>query len=113
MSRVPLVDIDPFLNGTPADRDAVARRVDAACRDSGFLMVSGHGVDAELLTRYEQHLSAFFALPLEEKQRIGVTRDSNRGWRGRDATALVAFARRLHAARPHGAVHDRPQRHPR
>lgn len=89
MSRVPLVDIDPFLNGSDADRDAVARRVDAACRDSGFLMVTGHGVPVELMARYEKHLTDFFALPLEEKQRIGVTRDSNRGYRGRDATALA------------------------
>ena len=89
MSRVPPVDISPFLNGTQADRDAVARRIDEACRDSGFLMVTGHGVSPELMAQYEQHLTAFFALPLDEKQRIGVTRDSNRGYRGRDATALA------------------------
>lgn len=89
MSRVPLVDIDPFLNGTPAERAAVARQVDAACRDSGFLMVAGHGIAPSLLARYERHLADFFALPLEEKQRNSVTRDSNRGYRGRDATALA------------------------
>jgi len=89
MSRVPLVDISPFLHGTPQARDAVARQVDDACRDSGFLMVAGHGVDAALMQRYERMLRAFFALPVEEKQRIGVTRDSNRGFRGRDATALA------------------------
>ena len=60
MSRVPLVDIDPFLHGTPADRDAVAQRVDAACRDSGFLMVAGHGVAPGLMARYEQHLAQVF-----------------------------------------------------
>ncbi|MDB5820191.1 MAG: 2OG-Fe(II) oxygenase, partial [Rhizobacter sp.] len=89
MSRVPLVDIAPFLHGTLAERDAVAASVDAACRDSGFLMVAGHGVPPELMGRYEAHLTAFFALPLEIKQAIGVTRDSNRGYRGRDATALA------------------------
>lgn len=89
MSRVPLVDISPFLCGTETERDAVARAVDAACRDSGFLMVAGHGVDAALMHRYEQQLRAFFDLPVDVKQRIGVTRDSNRGYRGRNATALA------------------------
>lgn len=89
MSRVPLVDIAPFLSGTESERDEVARQVDAACRDSGFLMVAGHGVDATLMRDYEGRLREFFARPVDEKQRIGVTRDSNRGYRGRDATALA------------------------
>jgi isopenicillin N synthase-like dioxygenase len=89
MSRIPLVDIAPFLNGKAAERNDVARRVDAACRDSGFLMVAGHGIAPALLASYEQHLTAFFALPMEDKRRISVTRDSNRGYRGRDATALA------------------------
>ncbi len=89
MSRIPLVDIAPFLHGTPAGRADVARQVDAACRDSGFLMVTGHGIAPSLLADYERHLSDFFALPIDDKRRIGVTRDSNRGYRGRDATALA------------------------
>jgi isopenicillin N synthase-like dioxygenase len=89
MSRVPLVNIEPFLKGGSTDREQVAALVDAACQDSGFLMVAGHGVPTGLMQAYTDHLTAFFAAPLADKQRIGVTRDSNRGYRGKDATALA------------------------
>ncbi len=67
---VPVIDIAPFRLGGAADKAAVAAAVDRACRDIGFLVIAGHGVDAALIERTRTVARDFFALPLAEKQRV-------------------------------------------
>jgi isopenicillin N synthase-like dioxygenase len=75
------VDLEPFRLGGPADRAAVAAAIDAACRDSGFLLVSGHGVPAALCDAVLDGFGAFFDLPQAEKRRFVVADESaNRGY---------------------------------
>ncbi|HZO44815.1 MAG TPA: 2-oxoglutarate and iron-dependent oxygenase domain-containing protein, partial [Xanthobacteraceae bacterium] len=64
---IPTVDLSPLRGGSAAEQRAVARQIDAACRDTGFFMVTGHGVPADLITRTRQRAIDFFALPVEEK----------------------------------------------
>ncbi|HEU4348903.1 MAG TPA: 2-oxoglutarate and iron-dependent oxygenase domain-containing protein [Actinoplanes sp.] len=59
----------------------VAGEIGAACRDSGFFYITGHGVPTSLLTRLESASRAFFALPVEAKQEIAMAR-GGRAWRG-------------------------------
>ena len=42
--QIPAIDLAPFLADDPAGRRMVADAVAAACRDVGFLVISGHGV---------------------------------------------------------------------
>ncbi|GAA4669003.1 isopenicillin N synthase family dioxygenase [Amycolatopsis dongchuanensis] len=77
MGSVPLIDLSPWFAGD--DRAGVAARVDAALRDSGFLLITGHGVPDELRARTREYSRAFFALPKEVKQRYAVT-VGGRGW---------------------------------
>src|SRR5262245_31475116 len=75
------LDLEPFRLGGPADRAAVAARLDEACRDSGFLLVTGHGVPVEVCDAVLDAFGAFFARPLDEKLRYVVTDDeANRGY---------------------------------
>ncbi len=67
---VPVIDIAPFRLGGAADQQAVAAAVDQACRDIGFLVIGGHGVNGALIERTRAVSREFFDLPLEEKQRI-------------------------------------------
>ncbi|MBB5869965.1 isopenicillin N synthase-like dioxygenase [Allocatelliglobosispora scoriae] len=53
----------------------------AACRESGFFYVSGHGVPDEVLKRVDQAAREFFALPEERKAEISMAR-GGRAWRG-------------------------------
>ncbi|MEC3976119.1 isopenicillin N synthase family dioxygenase [Amycolatopsis sp. H20-H5] len=76
---VPLVDLAPWFEGTPEGRAAVAAQVDLALRDSGFLLITGHGVPAELRARTRELSRGFFALPEEAKRRYAVT-VGGRGW---------------------------------
>jgi isopenicillin N synthase-like dioxygenase len=64
---VPVIDIGPYLAGTPAGKAAVAKAVDQACRDIGFLVITGHGVPSDLIARTERAAAGFFDLPLAQK----------------------------------------------
>ena len=46
---VPVIDISAYLDGS--DPDGVAAAVGAACRDIGFLVIGGHGVDPSIVER--------------------------------------------------------------
>jgi isopenicillin N synthase-like dioxygenase len=78
-SSVPLVDLSPWFTGTSEGRAEVAGQVDLALRESGFLLVTGHGVADELRHRTRELARRFFALPEDVKQRYAVT-VGGRGW---------------------------------
>jgi isopenicillin N synthase-like dioxygenase len=67
MLTVPVIDLTPYQNGT--GKMEVARAVDRACRDIGFLVIGGHGVPPDLVARTRDTGRAFFDLPLQQKQR--------------------------------------------
>lgn len=70
LMHVPVIDIAPFLTSDAGDRRALAQKVGQACRDIGFLIISGHGVDANLIARTDALSRAFFDLPLGAKMAV-------------------------------------------
>ncbi|MER6944963.1 2-oxoglutarate and iron-dependent oxygenase domain-containing protein [Nonomuraea sp. NPDC000554] len=80
MSELPVIDIAPLLTDGDAAH-ATADEIGAACRDSGFFYVTGHGVPPELLSRLDTASRTFFALPVEAKNEISMDR-GGRAWRG-------------------------------
>jgi isopenicillin N synthase-like dioxygenase len=66
MNAVPVIDLAPARGGR-ADRLAVARAIDAACREIGFFAVRGHGVPEALVHDLRGRAHEFFALPLADK----------------------------------------------
>ena len=46
MAAVPVIDISPYRGIDTAARQALAAEVDRTCREIGFMVISGHGVDA-------------------------------------------------------------------
>jgi isopenicillin N synthase-like dioxygenase len=79
-SHIPIIDVSGLVAGGPARR-SVAEALDAACRESGFFYVVGHGVDAALQGRLRALSREFFALDLEEKLKIRMAL-GGRAWRG-------------------------------
>ena len=65
--RIPAIDIAPFLAGT--GKTSVARQVAEACERIGFLVVSGHGIEAAVIERAFERSRAFFDMPRDEKDR--------------------------------------------
>jgi isopenicillin N synthase-like dioxygenase len=64
-THIPVIDIGPFLDGS--DPDSVVAAVDRVCRDIGFFVIVGHGVDLDLLHRTRELGLAFFRLPFDDK----------------------------------------------
>ena len=81
-TAVPVIDIAPFLAGEPAGQDVV-RAVAAACERVGFMVVTGHGVAADLIQRMYDVTERFFALPADCKARwASPTGNLYRGYAG-------------------------------
>ncbi|MCU1501494.1 MAG: Flavanone 3-dioxygenase [Ilumatobacteraceae bacterium] len=66
---IPVVDLAAARAGDAAARHAVAATIDAACRESGFLVVSGHGIDQSLIDEMHRVTVALFEQPDEWKDR--------------------------------------------
>ncbi|HYO54242.1 isopenicillin N synthase family dioxygenase [Archangium sp.] len=81
--HVPLIDVRALVepSSSVAARRAAAARIGAACRESGFFYVTGHGVDEGLQAHLEDLSRRFFALPLEDKMAIRMARGGP-AWRG-------------------------------
>ncbi|WPB86896.1 isopenicillin N synthase family dioxygenase [Sediminicoccus rosea] len=67
MSAVPVIDLSPIRGTDAAAITALGRKVDAACREIGFLIVEGHGVSPDLIAEVRRESHAFFDLPEAEK----------------------------------------------
>ncbi|NII94742.1 isopenicillin N synthase family dioxygenase [Microbacterium halimionae] len=79
--NVPLVDITPYVrDGSPEDRAEVARQIDAACREVGFIQITGHGIPDEVIAGLTDAVDEFFALGLEEKKTYRTPPSINRGY---------------------------------
>jgi isopenicillin N synthase-like dioxygenase len=71
-SFVPVIDIAPYLAGTPQGKLRVAAELDRACREVGFYIIVGHGVDERLIEQVETVSREFFDLPLDEKMKVHI-----------------------------------------
>src|SRR5258708_38101334 len=80
------MDLGPWLSGDPQARAQAAEQVDAALSRAGFLLVTGHGVSQETRAAVRAAARAFFALPVEVKQRYAVS-VGGRGWLAKGAEA--------------------------
>jgi isopenicillin N synthase-like dioxygenase len=81
MTALPVVDVSTLVGRAGPPESRVARDIEAACRDSGFFYVAGHGVPATLIERLDAASRAFFDLPLDDKLEIAMA-GGGRAWRG-------------------------------
>ena len=69
-SSVPIIDISGYFEGAMAEKRKIARQIDEACRNIGFLVITGHGVSSDLIERTQQVSRAFFDLPAARQQDV-------------------------------------------
>ncbi|MDA2893848.1 isopenicillin N synthase family oxygenase [Mycolicibacterium sp. BiH015] len=79
------VDLSCWRGGG-ADADAVSAEVDAGLQRAGFILVTGHGVDASLAHDVRAASREFFALPQHRKSAYSVPVGGH-GWIGPGAEA--------------------------
>ncbi|MEL6640387.1 MAG: 2-oxoglutarate and iron-dependent oxygenase domain-containing protein [Pseudomonadota bacterium] len=68
--KIPVVDIGPLLDGS--DPSKVAKDINWALSNVGFMYVKNHSVDAQLVSDAFAQTRAFFDLPLEEKMKLHI-----------------------------------------
>ena len=83
--HVPVIDISAYTGAYTGDsgegeRDAVARQVDDAARDVGFIQLTGHGIATDTWDGLADALDAFFLRDLETKKRVVTPPEVNRGY---------------------------------
>lgn len=70
-TSLPVIDVSPLRRGE--DASDAARQLDEACRDLGFFVVEGHGIDPALRKRMFGAAADFFAQPDEVKQQAAIS----------------------------------------
>ncbi|MFT5706699.1 MAG: isopenicillin N synthase-like dioxygenase [Oceanospirillaceae bacterium] len=85
-SYIPIIDISPLYSTDAANWQTVAKAVDAACRESGFFYVTGHGISHKRINELNKLYQSFFALPLDEKLKIDITQTTHHRGYGRIGT---------------------------
>ena len=78
MNHIPVIDISA-LGGGDQRADCVAE-IMAACRDIGFLCITGTGVDPALITRMRATVEEIFAVPEQDKWAQAITPANYRGY---------------------------------
>jgi isopenicillin N synthase-like dioxygenase len=68
LPAVPLIDLSPFYEGTQFERAELAQTVDRACREIGFLAVTGHQIPPDVVGRAFSQSLAFFDRPDTQKR---------------------------------------------
>jgi isopenicillin N synthase-like dioxygenase len=76
---VPVIDLAAWFGGDSGEREAVARQVDEALRTSGFLLITGHGITADLRAQVRAVARDFFGRPGAVKARYAAA-VGGRGW---------------------------------
>ena len=66
-NAIPILNIGPWYSNDESARERVAQEFDAACKEWGFIIVSGHRIEAALIEAIRDVTRAFFDLPLEQK----------------------------------------------
>ncbi|MGO7361628.1 isopenicillin N synthase family dioxygenase [Rhizobium leguminosarum] len=70
MDSIPVIDISPFIHQT-AGSDAVVEAIEAACRETGFFLITGHGVSTEATAQLYNLARDFFDEPQDWKKQQG------------------------------------------
>ena len=84
---IPILDWQRFASGS--DREGFVADLGHACRDTGFFLLTGHGIDQGVIDGVFTQADAFFALPDEIKRRLEIRLNPhNRGWAASGSEAL-------------------------
>ncbi|MGB1109594.1 MAG: isopenicillin N synthase family dioxygenase [Gammaproteobacteria bacterium] len=70
--EIPIVDVAPLIDGS--DPRKVAEQLADIYANIGFLYIENHGVSERLIQDMYRLTREFFALPMEDKQRVNIER---------------------------------------
>lgn len=65
---IPVIDWSRFTSGD--DPAGVVADIGQACRETGFFVITGHGISQDLITNVFAMADTFFALPVRDKRML-------------------------------------------
>jgi isopenicillin N synthase-like dioxygenase len=96
---IPLIDLTRWRSGDPDERAALAVELDHALQESGFLLLAGHGIAADVRDRIRAAARRFFALPTPQKAAYA-TAVGGRGWVGQGREVNSFYSETADSSRP-------------
>ncbi len=89
MNEIPLIGIGALALGDATARQDIANQIGAACRGTGFFVITGHGVEPALMRDAFAAAHEVFALPPDAKRALAIAKHGhNCGYVGLDVEAL-------------------------
>lgn len=67
---IPSLDLGSYINGDDAQRKKFSDELGRAFNDSGFVTITNHGVDQELIDKLYANIQGVFALKPEQKKNM-------------------------------------------
>jgi isopenicillin N synthase-like dioxygenase len=64
---IPVVDLDQFVKGSEADKQAFVQQLGKAYEEVGFVAVKNHGIPDQLISELYEYVQQFFSLPSDKK----------------------------------------------
>lgn len=81
--KIPVIDLADFINGNADSQQTVARQINLACKEIGFMYLKKPGISSSLIDQLFTQAKQFFALPLDVKNQLAWSDEfSNRGYVG-------------------------------
>ncbi len=65
--NIPRLDLNDYLNGSPEQKRNFSNDIGNAFNDTGFVTITNHGLDADLINKLYKQVQNFFTLPEETK----------------------------------------------
>ncbi len=81
-TQIPVIDFAPFLEGTATERQAVVEQIYAACHEVDFMYLRNIGIPKSLLANLLDQSKQFFDLPIEVKEQMARSSETNCGYVG-------------------------------
>ena len=72
---IPIIDLNPFINGNTQQRREVAMSIARACEDIGFFIIKNSGVDQRIIDDTWNVTTEFFDRPDSEKAELTKSQD--------------------------------------
>jgi isopenicillin N synthase-like dioxygenase len=83
------------------DPDGFTAALGRACRDTGFFLLTGHGIGPALQEQLLREADRLFDLPVADKEKLSILRSPhNRGWAARGRSGSTRRAGRSTGRRP-------------
>ncbi|MBK0381506.1 isopenicillin N synthase family oxygenase [Pedobacter sp. SD-b] len=65
--NIPRLDLNDYLNGTAAQKEKFSNDIGTAFNETGFVTITNHGLDKDLINKLYKEVQNFFSLPEEAK----------------------------------------------